>query len=229
MRLTLPLAPTGAASRGRLRSDATCADGFTTVGAAMVTAAAILVALAGVVHLRFAAPHMEEERLYGVFFYGSGAAQLACAALLLTGRLPRRLLAAVVAASLAIVAMWVLSRTVGPPVGAGAWVREPVGFADIVTTAAELGTAMLLLPLLVRGERFRSLAARPLPAAVRTGAVLALALVAAPAALAATPAGHSHGRLDGSERCADAMSAPHGHPAGTKPHSDAPAGCGPGR
>jgi hypothetical protein len=64
-------------------------------------------------------------------------------------RRPRPWLVAVgIAGNVAIVAMYVVSRTAGPPLGPHAHVPERAGAVDLLTTAAEIALVGVLLTLL---------------------------------------------------------------------------------
>jgi hypothetical protein len=67
---------------------------------------------------------------------------------LAVGRPRGWLLAAGIAGNLAIVAMYVVSRTIGPPLGPHAHVPERVGAVDLATAAAEIGLMFVLLAML---------------------------------------------------------------------------------
>ena len=99
----------------------------------------------GLIHLVATIEHVREYALYAVFFALLAPAQLAWgAALYRHGR--RWLLWVGAAASLAVVAVWVVSRTSGMPLGPdGAWRPEPVGPLDAVATADEIALALILL------------------------------------------------------------------------------------
>lgn len=103
---------------------------------------ALFLIAASAIHFLEVPAHFEEDAIYGWFFLGTGLAQSA-AAIALTIRPSRRLLLITVAGSLAIVAVWAITRTVGIPVGAQAGIIEPVGRPDLVATALELGTAAI--------------------------------------------------------------------------------------
>jgi hypothetical protein len=67
---------------------------------------------------------------------------------LVVRRTPPWLLLTGIAGNLAIVAMYVLSRTNGPPLGPHAGRPEPAGLVDVACLLAELGTIGALLGLL---------------------------------------------------------------------------------
>jgi hypothetical protein len=110
-------------------------------------AAAVLSLCAAWVHLAYTASHLRQWWAYGAFFLATGVGQALFAPLVL--RRPRAWLAAVgIAGNLAIVAMYVVSRTAGPPLGPHAHVPEAAGAVDLATTGAEIALVGVLLTLL---------------------------------------------------------------------------------
>ena len=102
-----------------------------------VAVAAALSLGAAWVHLAYVAPHLRQWWAYGAFFLATGIGQALFAPLIL--RWPRPWLAVVgIAGNLAIVAMYVLSRTNGAPLGPHANVPERVGTVDLATAGAEV-------------------------------------------------------------------------------------------
>lgn len=102
---------------------------------------------AGAIHFAAIGDHFQEAVILGLFFAAMACSQTAWAAwILLTCGRP--LLIAGAIGNLAIVAVWVASRTIGVPVGPHPWTPEPVGVADAVATLLELvivaGSAVLL-------------------------------------------------------------------------------------
>ena len=97
---------------------------------------ALLSAGAGIIHLAVLGPHLRESWLFGVFFAVAALAQLGWALLIMLQPSRRLWLAGAVGNALVIV-VWILSRTVGLPVGAEAGHAEPVGFVDALSTAYE--------------------------------------------------------------------------------------------
>jgi hypothetical protein len=111
-----------------------------------------LVALAGVaaaaVHVVVMPDHFEESTLYGTFFATAAVAQFGYSALLLT-RPSRSLLAAGVLGNAAIFLLWLITRTVGIPLGPAAGTTETFGGLDVLASVFELtiaigGTALIL-------------------------------------------------------------------------------------
>jgi hypothetical protein len=116
-------------------------------------AAALLSLAAAWVHLAYAGPHLRQWWAYGAFFVATGVGQALFAPLILR-RPPRAsLVAAGVAGNAAIIAMYVVSRTYGPPIGPHARVPEVAGPIDLATTAVELGLVGVLLTLMAPRAR----------------------------------------------------------------------------
>ncbi len=113
-------------------------------------AAAALSLVAALVHLWVTPEHFEEWWGYGTFFLVSAAAQALYAPLLL--RWPNRtILLLGVAGNLAIVSLYLLTRTVGIPFfGPHAGEAEGVGFTDLCATTSELGIILALGAVLLR-------------------------------------------------------------------------------
>jgi hypothetical protein len=102
--------------------------------------AAALIALstgAGTIHLAVASEHFDEAVLFGAFFVAAGVAQTAWAAVVAIHGPSRRLLLAALANS-AVIALWIVSRTSGLPVGPHPHAPEAVGFPDLTATLFEL-------------------------------------------------------------------------------------------
>src|SRR4051794_13683376 len=124
--------------------------------------AAVLSLLAAWVHFAYAASHLRQWWAYGAFFLAAGVGQALFAPLVL--RRPGPSVAAIgIAGNLAIVAMYVVSRTAGPPLGPHAHVPEAAGPIDLATTGAEIALVGVLLTLL--GTRSRRWALNLLVAA----------------------------------------------------------------
>ena len=124
-------------------------------------AAALSLAAAGM-HLWVLEPHLQEWWAYGAFFLAAALGQAAFAVLILRAHAALARCSRGIAGNLAIVAMYVLSRTNGPPLGPHAGRPEAAGSLDVACTVAELGVIVALLGLL------------PPRLARRTGTLLAL-------------------------------------------------------
>ena len=125
-----------------------------------IIAAALSLAAAGI-HFAVISEHLEEDVLFGVLFFALGWFQLVWAQVYLIW--PRRSVALLaIAINLGAVLVWIVSRTVGLPIGPQAWVPEQVGFADLLASSFELGIIGLLIPTVI-GERFATALASQMP------------------------------------------------------------------
>jgi hypothetical protein len=131
---------------------------------AVIPLIAALSAAAGLIHIGASADHAKEFALYVPAFAAIAAFQLGWAIWVAHGA-PRRVLAVGIGVNLAVVAVWVMSRTIGVPIAEEAWVPEPVGTADLLATLTELlvvgATACVLLA--VRSAIARRAVARLAP------------------------------------------------------------------
>jgi hypothetical protein len=160
-------------------------DGIPTPWATVLRWAAVLTILcAGAIHASVVEEHYREWAVEGLFFVALALVEALLAVAIATG--PRMgTYRAAIALSLAAVALWTVSRTLGVPVGPEPWVPEPVGRADAVATLLELTTAAALAPLVL-----------PVPGPAATGVAVALVGLAglAVTAFALAPgAGHDAG------------------------------------
>jgi hypothetical protein len=97
---------------------------------------------AALIHVQAAVDHLDEYWLYALFFALLAAAQLLWGAALY--RSPgRHLLVAGAIGSLMVVALWVVSRTSGLPIGPDAGSAESLGLLDSVASADEVALAVL--------------------------------------------------------------------------------------
>jgi len=119
--------------------------------------------------------HFREYVPFGVFFAIVTPLQFAWAELVRRDPQARTVLLVGVAGNAVIVGVWLVSRTVGLPVGPESLQAEAVRFTDIVATSAEILIVALGSVLLTDRS------AQPLPAFVLAGAwcCAALGLVAA--------------------------------------------------
>jgi hypothetical protein len=119
--------------------------------AARRTAAPIVAAVlslgAAWVHLAYTASHLRQWWAYGAFFLATGVGQALFAPLVLR-RPSAWLVLTGIAGNVAIVAMYVVSRTAGPPLGPHAHIPEATGGVDLATTGAEIALVAVLLTLL---------------------------------------------------------------------------------
>jgi hypothetical protein len=146
---------------------------------ALLASLAALSIGAAIIHCVVIVEHWREHWSYGAFFCASAIAQLVWAVWVLLA--PSRIIFLLGALGNAgIVVMWIVSRTVGIPLGPEAGEREAVAFADTLATAFEI--------LLVVGALYAArpvapplggpLLARPATSWVATLAVAALTATA---------------------------------------------------
>jgi len=111
----------------------------------------LLVALsgsAGLIHARALIDHAGHYWLFGVFFGALTYAQTLWAVWMYRRPDDERPLLPAAFASLAVVAIWLVSRTVGLPIGPWAGRPEPFGIEDITASLDELVLAALVVAML---------------------------------------------------------------------------------
>jgi hypothetical protein len=116
-------------------------------GARLPLQLALCSAAAATIHFAVVPPHWDEYVPFAVLFAVTGAFQFLWAAAVLV-RPVRGVLLVGAVVNLGVAAAWVVSRTVGLPIGPEAWTPEPVGVADVAATVFEVaigaGSAVLL-------------------------------------------------------------------------------------
>lgn len=122
------------------------------------------------------AAHFGEYWLFGLFFALITPLQLLWAYLASRPNVRDDVLVAGALGNLLIALVWLLSRTVGLPIGPDAWAAETVHVPDVVATLDEITIALLvavtLRPAAVRGGRRLLPAAWTLAAASIVAAML---------------------------------------------------------
>ena len=111
------------------------------------------------VHVVAAIDHYGESRLFAALFVVSAALQF------VTGwamcrRPSRGALVSAVVLSLGIAAVWVMSRTVGLPIGPEHWAPEEIGSLDVISTADELVLVWLVAIYAWRAPRLVAASAK---------------------------------------------------------------------
>ena len=114
----------------------------------LISSAALLSLVAAVIHVWVMPEHFEEWFGYGLFFLVAAAAQALYALILL--RTPTSTVLRVgIIGNLAIIVLWVVTRTIGIPVfGPHAGEIEEIGAIDIASKLAEVLLVILLGVLL---------------------------------------------------------------------------------
>jgi len=111
-------------------------------------AGAVCCLVAAAIHLAVFPDHATEWWAYGAFFAGCAVWQTVLGLLLWSGPRPRWLLLAGLASLLAVLVLYVLSRTNGVPLGPHAGRPEPAGALDLICAGSELGAIVALVQLL---------------------------------------------------------------------------------
>jgi hypothetical protein len=156
------------------------------VGDRLLFTAALASAGAAAIHFSVIKMHFDEYTVYGVFFVGSGIAQLVWPIwLLLRHRRPLLVLGAV--GNAAIVVLWLLDRVGAMPIGPDASQPSPFGLGDSICSGFEVLLVAACIAALVRGRgralRFPSKLVLTLGTAALTALALLSVLAVAPALL----------------------------------------------
>jgi hypothetical protein len=107
-----------------------------------------LSAVAGIIHGRAMIDHMSHYWLFGVFFGVLTYAQVLLAVQLYRKPDDLRWLMPAAIGSLAVVGIWLVSRTVGLPIGPWAGRPEPFGISDVAASLDELLFAAVAFAML---------------------------------------------------------------------------------
>lgn len=147
-----------------------------------------LMAAAGAIHFALAPSHSEGGLLEPLGFAVAGWFQLGIAAVILAKRANRTTWTVAVVGNLALIGLWLMSRTVGLPVGAHAFESEAVGGIDLLTVVLQVGavvtaSALMLAP---RGIRLSPMVA----------GLAAFALMGAATAAVVSPDAADHGHSE---------------------------------
>jgi hypothetical protein len=108
--------------------------------------------MGGLIHVGAAVDHAAEVPAYTPAFLAVAAGQFVWSWLLWRGPSRTTMLAGA-ALSVAVLLVWLASRTVGVPFGPRPWVPESVGAADVIESADELMAALVAVPLALSGTR----------------------------------------------------------------------------
>jgi hypothetical protein len=152
---------------------------------------ALASAVAGVgaaaVHFAVMPEHFHESWLYGTFFLGTATAQVAWSVVAVT-RPGRPVFVMGALANGLVVALWLVTRLVGIPIGPAAGTTEDFGALDLLASAFEVFVSLTAALVLIRGT---TPAPRSLTALLRRRSVLTtlagLAAVVTVTACAAPP------------------------------------------
>jgi len=106
--------------------------------------AALLTLGAAAIHFAAAPGHFSEYLPYGIFFILLGAAQVAHAVGLIV-KPSRRLYALALLGTLAVIGLWLMSRTTGLPIAPQPWRPEEIAFPDFAATLLEAIACVLFV------------------------------------------------------------------------------------
>jgi hypothetical protein len=108
----------------------------------LVGAAVALSIAASMIHASVIVPHFREYWLFGAFFVVAAVFQLVWGLVAWNRRDDRRLLTLGAVANLAIVLLWIATRTAGLPIGPEPGEVEPAGLHDLLATGDEVAIAV---------------------------------------------------------------------------------------
>ena len=148
---------------GRPPDEEVSGDRMVMPGGPLPVLLATLSAGAAAIHFAVIAQHWDEWWLTGAFFLALGLFQLIWA-LLVLARPSATLYLAGAVVNAAVIAIWVVSRTTGVPIGPEAGEPEAIGFPDALSTAFE-ALIVTLAVLVVARPRSILRRWRPAPAA----------------------------------------------------------------
>jgi hypothetical protein len=157
--------------------------------------AVVSLATAGI-HFAVMGDHFQEYLVFGIFFavvawfqslWALGVVVSPTRSLLLTGALVNAL----------VVVVWLVSRTIGLPIGPDPGIAEPAAFLDVLSTVLEVVIVASIATLLVRGAPGRATAARSGLALVG-GLALILVLLTTVAVASMSEEAHGHEEEGGS-------------------------------
>jgi hypothetical protein len=111
----------------------------------------IATVLSAAIHVSVVPDHLEEYRVFGLFFVFVAGAQIAWAIAIRVSR-SAVVLATGAALNMGLIGAWAISRTTGVPIGPDAWMPEPIGGLDVAATLLELLALAGILVLTQRRE-----------------------------------------------------------------------------
>lgn len=155
----------------------------------LVVTASLLSAGAAAIHAAVAGPHLQEYAPLGVLFIATAAGQAAWAALVVAAPSVRLFTLGAIA-NAGVVGIWIVSRTLGIPVGPEPWQPEAVGALDVAATIFESGVIGVCLVLVAAGRLSFAPAAGALTRFAAVGAVAVAGVTSAAFAAAPSPADH---------------------------------------
>lgn len=180
----------------------------TTVGSALRLLTATLAMGAAAIQFALTPAHLEHSLPHGLALGAVAVVHIAIGGLARAGHLDRARRPALVVTA-GIVGTWILSRTVGLPIGATAWDPGQVGLAEATAITFEVGLiAVLYLATPARlhrtfGGRVREMTSVAIIPAV--GILSTVALLVAASASAGSSGGHQHSAVPAPHHAAASM------------------------
>lgn len=118
--------------------------------------AAVASSIAGIIHAYYMPEHFEMWVGYGIFFLVATVCQVLWALVVLADRpIYRTVLWAGILGNAAIIAMWIVARTIGNPLGPMAGEIEEIGVLDTLSKVTEL-TVIVCSAALLREKAQRN-------------------------------------------------------------------------
>jgi len=158
--------------------------------------AVVSLATAGI-HFAVMGDHFQEYVWFGIFFavvawfqalWALGVVVSPTRSLLLTGAIVNAL----------VVVVWLISRTIGLPIGPDPGIAEPAAFLDVLSTVLEVLIVASIATLLVRGALGRATPRAGRGLALVGGLALVLALLTTVAVASVSEEAHGHEEGEGS-------------------------------
>jgi hypothetical protein len=161
---------------------------------AVALATAVASGVAAAIHAGAIGPHLEESRLFAGAFAAMAVGQGGWMVLVLVAPSRRRYLTGA-GLNGTVILTWLLSRTVGLPLGPQPGLAEPVGAMDVAATLAELLAVLGSLVLASRMDPGASRLSGPaVPSAlIRVGFGLLVSGLVASVVSPASPSAHAFG------------------------------------
>jgi hypothetical protein len=111
-------------------------------GSAWLQATALASLSAALVHAAVMPDHFRESVIYGLFFVGASLGQLTFGILILT-KPSRRLVTAGIFGSALMIVLWLITRTLGVPIGPDNGATESFGLLDALASSFEAVTVIV--------------------------------------------------------------------------------------
>jgi hypothetical protein len=156
----------------------------------LVRAAAAMFLLGpAAIHFAVAPEHLRAYLPYGLLFIALALFQVSLAAAVVLRPSPVLLLGGA-GVSLLVIAIWLVSRTAGLPIGPTPGIPEPIGLPDLLSTLMEWIAVILLLIADARLDRRRPLHLVRTTVGLAPAAAVSLLLTLAAIGAVGSPAGH---------------------------------------